>query len=126
MFHPTGNLLNSLMGSGEDDDGAEEAQEDSSPIELDWACSPGENENEQTNANKRKTARLPSSPPQRGQGEALVPVFSGVLFHKSSPLHYPKAFCPKSEQVSFHQNIPVSTAWTDRAKLRTLPLLNLL
>uniref|UniRef100_A0AAQ5XR37 Golgi to ER traffic protein 4 homolog n=1 Tax=Amphiprion ocellaris TaxID=80972 RepID=A0AAQ5XR37_AMPOC len=30
-----GNLLNSLMGSGEDDDGAEEAQEDSSPIELD-------------------------------------------------------------------------------------------
>lgn len=32
---PTGNLLNSLMGSGEEDDGAEEAQEDSSPIELD-------------------------------------------------------------------------------------------
>ncbi|KAG8008994.1 Golgi to ER traffic protein 4-like protein [Nibea albiflora] len=30
-----GNLLNSLMGSGEEDDGAEEAQEDSSPIELD-------------------------------------------------------------------------------------------
>lgn len=33
-----GNLLNSLMGSGEEDDGAEEAQEDSSPIELDWSC----------------------------------------------------------------------------------------
>lgn len=30
-----GNLLNSLMGSGEDDDGTEEAQEDGSPIELD-------------------------------------------------------------------------------------------
>ncbi|KAK5850503.1 hypothetical protein PBY51_001379 [Eleginops maclovinus] len=30
-----GNLLNSLMGSGEEEDGAEEAQEDSSPIELD-------------------------------------------------------------------------------------------
>ncbi|XP_044035479.1 Golgi to ER traffic protein 4 homolog isoform X3 [Siniperca chuatsi] len=30
-----GNLLNSLMGSGEEDDAAEEAQEDSSPIELD-------------------------------------------------------------------------------------------
>lgn len=30
-----GNLLNSLMGSGEEDDVAEEAQEDSSPIELD-------------------------------------------------------------------------------------------
>ncbi|XP_061912131.1 Golgi to ER traffic protein 4 homolog isoform X1 [Entelurus aequoreus] len=30
-----GNLLNSLMGAGEDDDGVEEAQEDSSPIELD-------------------------------------------------------------------------------------------
>ena len=33
-FNLTGNLLNSLMGSGEEDDGAEEAQ-DSSPIELD-------------------------------------------------------------------------------------------
>ncbi|KAL3067657.1 hypothetical protein OYC64_022088 [Pagothenia borchgrevinki] len=30
-----GNLLNSLMGSGEEEDGAEEALEDSSPIELD-------------------------------------------------------------------------------------------
>ena len=30
----TGNLLNSLMGSGEEEEG-EEAQEDSSPIELD-------------------------------------------------------------------------------------------
>ncbi|XP_034414278.1 Golgi to ER traffic protein 4 homolog isoform X2 [Cyclopterus lumpus] len=30
-----GNLLNSLMGSGEEDDTGEEAQEDSSPIELD-------------------------------------------------------------------------------------------
>lgn len=30
-----GNLLNSLMGSGEEDEAAEEAQEDSSPIELD-------------------------------------------------------------------------------------------
>uniref|UniRef100_A0A1A8B8C9 Golgi to ER traffic protein 4 homolog n=2 Tax=Nothobranchius TaxID=28779 RepID=A0A1A8B8C9_NOTFU len=30
-----GNLLNSLMGSGEEEDGAEEAHEDSSPIELD-------------------------------------------------------------------------------------------
>lgn len=34
LLHSTGNLLNSLMGSGEDD-GTEEAQEDSSPIELD-------------------------------------------------------------------------------------------
>lgn len=34
-LHPAGNLLNSLMGSGEEDDGVEEAQEDSSPIELD-------------------------------------------------------------------------------------------
>lgn len=30
-----GNLLNSLMGTGEDDD-TEDGQEDSSPIELDW------------------------------------------------------------------------------------------
>lgn len=35
MYHPAGNLLNSLMGSGEEDDVGEEAQEDSSPIELD-------------------------------------------------------------------------------------------
>lgn len=35
VLHPAGNLLNSLMGSGEEDDAAEEAQEDSSPIELD-------------------------------------------------------------------------------------------
>lgn len=34
-FCTAGNLLNSLMGSGEEDDTAEEAQEDSSPIELD-------------------------------------------------------------------------------------------
>lgn len=34
-FHLAGNLLNSLMGSGEEDDVAEEAHEDSSPIELD-------------------------------------------------------------------------------------------
>lgn len=33
-FFVLGNLLNSLMGSGEEEEG-EEAQEDSSPIELD-------------------------------------------------------------------------------------------
>lgn len=35
MWCLAGNLLNSLMGSGEEDDGVEEVQEDSSPIELD-------------------------------------------------------------------------------------------
>lgn len=38
-FCVTGNLLNSLMGSGEEEDG-EEAHEDSSPIELDWGVWP--------------------------------------------------------------------------------------
>lgn len=48
VLHPAGNLLNSLMGSGEEDDAAEEAQEDSSPIELDWACPRTKRTNEHT------------------------------------------------------------------------------
>lgn len=34
LYYILGNLLNSLMGTGEDDD-TEDGQEDSSPIELD-------------------------------------------------------------------------------------------
>ena len=94
-----GNLLNSLMGSGEDDDGAEEAQEDSSPIELDWACSLGE---EQDNTKKeeehRPIYRLPSSPWQQGWGGAWVCVFRGVLFPGNPPP------LPPSSHLSSPQN----------------------
>lgn len=47
VLHLAGNLLNSLMGSGEEDDGTEEPPEDS-PIELDWARSLGRGNQEQT------------------------------------------------------------------------------
>lgn len=40
LYFILGNLLNSLMGTGEDDD-TEDGQEDSSPIELDWMLSLG-------------------------------------------------------------------------------------
>lgn len=54
VLHPAGNLLNSLMGSGEEDDAAEEAQEDSSPIELDWACPRTKRTNEHTHTKKEE------------------------------------------------------------------------
>lgn len=61
MFFVAGNLLNSLMGSGEDDDMAEEAQEDGSPIELDWSHLRTKNKKKnQSNNKKKKPVRAPS------------------------------------------------------------------
>lgn len=114
------------MGSGEEDDGAEEAQEDSSPIELDWACTGTKRTNEHTHIHTQKKeedhAASLLQPPQRGRGEAPVCVFRAVLFPKKIPLS-PSSL--KSEQVSSRQkNTPLSTAGIDCAKLQTLPVLN--
>lgn len=73
------------MGSGEEDDGAEEAQEDSSPIELDWVCSPHQGEQMNT---KKKTTPPPFVTSSTEMGEGLVHVFRGVLFWETTSLPF--------------------------------------
>lgn len=81
---------------------------------------PQDKENKQTQ-NKRKTTPPPSftSTTRVGRGAGLC--FQRRAVSKKNPPHSPSL---KSEQVSGRQNIFLSTAGTDCAKLWTLPMLN--
>lgn len=75
------------MGSVEEDDGAEEAQEDSSPIELDWASLMAARRT-QNHKHDRDLCQVPSSPPQKWGINTIFAFSEGVLFLKTSTVMY--------------------------------------